>query len=226
MPRMQPMIERTLAQHARPAPDGMRQDRSRDRRRSGVGVRARGDVACSLVGPNIAVTAMPTAAARCMAPESFVTSARQLREHAGERRQVGAADEIRAIERDRIVSRAFDLVRRRRHPRPLPTSTHCTPSAARPSASSANDAGGQRFAPPYAAPGASATSGCCPSHPGVDQQIQRRSRAPRGHRQPRLGRTVRETRARARGAGSTRPDERRAARGIARVSSEPRQSVR
>ena len=47
----------------------------------------------------------------------------------------------------------------------VPTITHCTPSAAKPSTSSAKYAGGQRFAPPYAAPGAIATSGTAGSHP-------------------------------------------------------------
>src|SRR6476620_9235268 len=44
----------------------------------GSGFRIRGEVACSLVGRNYGLTAMPTAAARCMAPESLVTSARLL----------------------------------------------------------------------------------------------------------------------------------------------------
>ena len=67
-----PVIDRTVAQHAGPAEDRVRQtSTSRSpRRRSGA-------VARSSVGPKIATTGTPSAAARCIAPESFDTNAAQ-----------------------------------------------------------------------------------------------------------------------------------------------------
>ena len=47
------------------------------RQHDACGVAERAGVTRSSVGPNTAVTRTPSAAARCMAPESFDTSARQ-----------------------------------------------------------------------------------------------------------------------------------------------------
>ena len=68
MPVHAAMIERALTQHAGTAPDVVGQhDVCADRA---------GRVSRSSVGPNIAITGNPSAAAKCIAPESLVTSAR------------------------------------------------------------------------------------------------------------------------------------------------------
>ena len=64
----------------------------------------------------------------------------------------------------------------------LPTITLLTPSAASADASSPKYCGGQRFAPPYAAPGASATSGARPSQPAPASTRDAASRASGGTR--------------------------------------------
>ena len=109
----------------------------------------------------------------------------------GERRQVGPADQID----DRVAAARA----RRGSRRPvaasaaLPIITHRTPSIASESASSAKYAGGQRLAPPYAAPGASATSGARPSHPpSASSRAARVARVVR-HGDARLARTVRKS---------------------------------
>src|SRR5260221_12365192 len=118
-------------------------------RESGFGIRdsgfgVPGEVACSFVGPNIAVTGMPIAAARCIAPESFVTSARQFASTPASAERSVRPTRL-TMEHDALVDRSTDV------PVPasaaVPTITHCTPSAAKPLTSSAKYSGGQRFAP-------------------------------------------------------------------------------
>ena len=75
-----PVIERTLAQHARAAPDRVR-ERPRAPPRSAARSGARRS---ARTAPSIGT---PSAAPRCIAPESFDTSAARMRQHAGERRQ-------------------------------------------------------------------------------------------------------------------------------------------
>ena len=122
-----------------------------------------GRVTRSSVGPNNRGHAEGRAPrAKCMAPESFDTSARQwTRTPASVGRSVSDQVDGRSplaqsglqLAADRSVGGLADEHdgRRRRRQRAL--------------ASAANDFAGQRFAPPYAAPGASATSGDRPSHP-------------------------------------------------------------
>ena len=119
---------------------------------------ASGAVPRSSVGPKIAVTGRPTAAARCMAPESLETKARQRVIRPTSERQVGLADEVddgadrrrsagwrhgrrgcRRGPRRRRAARAAGAPRartaraatasRRRRPRPAP----CRPARPRPS---------------------------------------------------------------------------------------------
>ena len=176
-----------------------------------------GRVAVSLVGPNIAVTLTPAAAARCIAPESLVTSAAALRQHAGQRRQIGAADDD--VERRRS-DRRLDLHRRSRASAALPTSTQVTPSAASDVASSREI----RRRPALRAAVRRARR----------ERDQRRRAVPAGVRQQPRRRVARGVAARrravrsdplgkaeraARGAGSTRPDAAPAGARTARVSS-------
>ena len=131
------MIERALAQHARPAPDRVREHR-RARRPTGR-------VGRSSVGPNTAVTRTPSAAAE-VHRAGVVRHERAARgEDAGERRQVGLPMRLRTPS---AAERSLDRARRRRSAAPAdhaPANAVARPARA---ASSANDAGGQRLAPP------------------------------------------------------------------------------
>src|SRR6185503_5443929 len=130
-----------------------------------------GRVAFSLVGPNTAVTLAPAAAARCIAPESLVTRPRQIViTPASAGRSVWPTMSSTAGNA-RLISIAVGASAE------LPTSTQATPSAASSDASSAKYAGGQRFAPPYAAPGASAINGVVPFHPAISRMRPAASRA-------------------------------------------------
>src|SRR3954471_8619555 len=109
----------------------------------GVVLATRGAVADSLVGPNIAITLMPIAAARCIAPESLVTSVRQFAST--------PASAARSVAPTRLPTGGLELGRisaAAAASAGAPIITLCTPSAARPSTSSAKYDAGQRFAPP------------------------------------------------------------------------------
>ena len=107
-----------------------------------------------------------------------------------------------------------------------PTRTVATPSSARPAARSANAAGGHRFADPYAAPGASATSGVRPSHPARASDAGAAIAQRRRNVEARRARTVRKAERANQVLVVRRSDGRPAGgRATARVSSNPRQSV-
>ena len=104
------MIDRTVAQHAGPAEDLVR--RARRGRRAARSTR-------SSVGPKIAVTGTPSAAARCIAPESFETNAAHAaRTPASARRSVRPIrfDDARIRPAATILSHARRRGRRRRRP--------------------------------------------------------------------------------------------------------------
>ena len=176
----------------------------------------------SSVGPNIAVTLTPSAAARCMAPESFVTSPRQCdRTPASVGRSVRP---IRLRHRGRAARSALEhRVRRSRRPPRCRRSRTGTPSAAsaiararrtRPAASASR----RRTRRP--APARRAAH--CPSHPRSSAAAPRpRARRPERRRAARSDRS--EIRARAPDAGRRRPGAARACGATARVSSAPRQ---
>ena len=87
------MIDRTVAQHARPAEDGMDQHVGHHTLLTTLPL-ASGDVTRSSVGPKMATTGTPSAAARCMAPESFDTNAAHLLMAPASRREIGAPDQV------------------------------------------------------------------------------------------------------------------------------------
>ena len=191
-----PVIERALPQHARPAPDGCVRTSSAGTPVPGAEVGDVGDVDRSSVGPNMAVTGMPTAAARCMAPESFVTSARQCRSTpASVGRSVRPTRSSSAAFRAAIagLSRAFDVARR--SPASAARADHDALHAVSqrghrraPQSIPAASASPRRTRRPAQAPRAA------PSVPsGFHQQIQASFPRLARHRHTRFGRTARET---------------------------------
>ena len=105
-----------------------------------------------------------------------------VRQHAGQRRQIGRPTRLMQRARRPAAEQRARSSAAVGASAALPTITQPTPSAASAAASSANDAGGQRFAPPYAAPGASATSGARPSQPAPASSRAAASRASCGTR--------------------------------------------
>ncbi len=194
------VIDRAFAQHAGAARHGMDDQLARSHPACGNGA-----VSCSLVGPKIAASGTPTAAATCIAPESFDT-------HASASAMTPASDSRlvrphRSSTRDRSLSGTISAMARVVSPsEPLPTSAHCAPrSVMRVVANSAKCRGNQRFAVPYAAPGANTTRGAPSSHP-PPTAAPAPARAPR-EVSSREARAVRwECRAREPDAGSRPPD--------------------
>ena len=188
------MVERTLAQHAGPAPDGVREHRHGLAERTGR----------ALVGRAEDRGDADAGRRRQMHRAGIVRHERT----AGASTPASVGRSVRPMRlSNRAAARCLAPPRR---PVPasaaLPTITDAMPSAASDEASSANYSDGHCFAPPYAAPGASATSGARPSQPA---SIKRSSptHARRSKRDSGLVRSVRDSRARGPDAGSRPPDE-------------------
>ena len=209
------MIDRTLAQHARTAPDVVHQHHRWPR--------PSGRVAHSSVGPNIAVTAHAERGGE-------VHRARVVRDErrgSWRARRRATRRSVRPMRSKSVdVCRRHELVAGRHDRRRSPTRTAATPSAARPS----HDA--RRTTRPASAwrrrrrlqarrPRAAS---CRPSR--ASQQLGAGLPERRRDGDPRLERAALETRARASGADSTRPDAPRPGRATAVVSSGARRSVR
>ena len=167
-------------------------------------------------------TLRPRAAPRCSAPESFAIERAAIRQHPRERRNVGAGPRHLLMSRRPATARRHVAAPPRdpRRRRPSRSPLRLPPD---PATRSANAAAGQRFADPYAAPGAIAVNGDRPSHPAPQQRS-----AARG---PQIGRDVDfaatagpfgKSERRRRAAGSSRSDEQQTRQRESRASAASR----
>ena len=186
----------------------------------------RGAVRRSSVGPNTAVTLTPSAAARCSAPESFATSARQFTRTPASVGHIGLADQIDRTGRGRASARATSAAVPRSAAAPTITVAHAV----------LGEPGGEirerRWRPALRRSVRGAWRQRDERRPPVPARVRaapsRRPReAPAAASSTRRRRAVRKAQRARRAAGSSRSDaRRRRARRRRASAASPRQSVR